>query len=198
MIWLLWAQHQVTILLHSTLPHSDQAWLTLFVEGLRQLSDRAGVRLIGGDTTKGSLSITIQVHGWIEYGKELRRSNANVGELLYVSGTLGDAGAGLKCAKGLINGGSESERAYLLSRFYEPEPRLELGQSITNIASSCIDISDGLLADAKHIANASGLGIELDVSAIPLSDALLSCCSDTALELALGAGDDYELLFYRS
>jgi thiamine-monophosphate kinase len=174
-----------------SLPEYNALWLSRFSQGLFQAAHNAGVHLIGGDTTKGSLTITVQVQGELPIGKALQRNNAKVGDYIYVSGYLGNAGAGL-----LVYQKQLAANNTLLTDYLKPEPELVLGEKLLNIANSCIDISDGLLADLSHILRASNVGAEIDLAHIPLSDELLSAVDNKqALQLALQAGDDYKLCF---
>ena len=157
-------------------------------------AEKAVVVLVGGDTTRGPLSITVQVQGEVPAGQALLRSGAKEGDYLYVSCTLGDAGAGLAVYQKHLEAGAHTN--HLLQAYLRPEPELATGIALRGIASSCIDISDGLLADLGHILESSAVGAEIDLAAIPLSAALLACYEKTrALELALTAGDDYRLCF---
>ena len=174
-----------------SLPEIDRAWLDQFSQGLFAAAQNAGVQLVGGDTTKGPLAITIQVQGEVPMGKALLRSGAKANDHVYVSGCLGDAGAGLAVYRKTL-----PANAALLQAYLRPEPELQLGLQLPGKASSCIDVSDGLLADLSHILRASGVGAEIDLAAIPLSQALLAVMDrEQALELALTAGDDYRLCF---
>lgn len=180
-----------------TIPKIDAAWLERFSAGLGVLVDRFKFPLIGGDTTRGPLTISIQVHGILN-ALPLLRSGAKPGDVLAVSGTLGDAGAALEL---LPNPGalpiikSESEQ-FLFNRYYQPEPRIKLGRLLSEYANSCIDISDGLLAEATHISERSQVRLSIDSTLIPLSRALLEFKGlAKARSLALSSGDDYELLF---
>jgi thiamine-monophosphate kinase len=180
-------------LLALTLPGADSRWLERFGQGLSRACDHFAVALIGGDTTRGPLCITVQVNGYVDRGKALCRGGAREGDRVLVSGTLGDAGAALSLLSRADASLSEAEHQ-LLARYYFPEPRLVLGRALIGHAHAAMDISDGLLADAEHMAGASGVSIELDVGALPLSGALRQCQPDIARQLALTAGDDYELL----
>ncbi|MBN4053447.1 thiamine-phosphate kinase [Haliea sp. AH-315-K21] len=180
-----------------SLPKVEEAWLQGFSLGLEQMIQKYRCPLIGGDITKGPLSITIQVHGLLERGKILRRDSARPGELVYVSGELGAAGLAVSL---LGNGMSldKPDTKELHSAYYQPVPRVILGQSIAGIASAAIDISDGLMADLGHIAEQSGVGIVLNAKAIPISKAVknfMGAMGDKSkgLNLALTAGDEYEL-----
>jgi thiamine-monophosphate kinase len=176
-----------------TLPCVDETWLEGFAEGLFSVATEFDVALVGGDTTKGPLSITIQVHGEVHPQLALKRSGANCGDSIYVSGTLGDGAAGLAVLedKLLVNG---ADKEFLLSRYYKPRPHLKEGMLLSGLASAAIDVSDGLLADLGHICVASGVGAQINIENIPLSPALRNNVSqDQALEWALAGGDDYRL-----
>ena len=182
-----------------TLPKADAKWLKAFSDGLADLAGQYDVGLIGGDTTKGPLTISIQAQGFVETGKALRRNGARVGELIYVSGSLGDAAGALP---DVLQGytpetADSSESEYLLRRYFTPSPRIELGQWLAaNGATSALDISDGVLGDLGHILKASGVGAELHPDAVPVSSALVEMVgSEEARKLALTGGDDYELCF---
>lgn len=173
-----------------TLPEADTDWLTGFADGLARASRAFGIALAGGDTTRGPLTLSLQVHGTVAEGGGLRRGGACAGDLVCVSGCLGDAGAALPFLG--VAEPSPVQRA-VLSQYHFPEPRLALGQQLQGRTSSAIDISDGLLADLQHILAASGVGAQLDVSKVPLSPALQELHGKRAIELALTAGDDYQL-----
>lgn len=173
-----------------TLPEAQPEWLAEFTQGLAKASDAFGLALAGGDTTRGPLSISIQVHGTVRQGEAIRRSGAREGDLICVSGPLGGAGAALDFLDADDPGVDEQA---VLARYHFPEPRLELGQRLVGRASSAIDISDGLLADLEHILEQSGVGAELDARKIPMLPELRRLKGDAALNLALTAGDDYEL-----
>jgi thiamine-monophosphate kinase len=178
-------------LLALTLPQAEAPFLEAFASGLFALSRQHGVALVGGDTTAGPLSVSMQVLGTVPAGEALRRSGGAPGDLLYVSGTPGDAAAGLR----LLD--SQHAAAHQLQqRFLYPEPRIELGLVLRGIASACIDVSDGLAADAGRLAAASGCGVSIEVSRLPFSGALLDAVgAAAALQDALCGGDDYELCF---
>ncbi len=184
-------------LLALTLPAADESFLGPFARGMLELAATHGVALVGGDTTAGPLSISVQALGFIEPGRALRRAAGSAGDLLYVSGTPGDAAAGLKLAMQTEAGAglSDAHRQYLLDRFHYPEPRVALGRALRGMASACIDVSDGLAADAGKLAAASGCGVTLEVERLPLSSPLLALAGEGAARLALGGGDDYELCF---
>lgn len=173
-----------------TLPEADRDWLAAFSEALHQAAERYSVSLVGGDTTRGPLTLTAQVHGWAPAGQALLRSGAKAGELICVSGTLGDSRAGLERILAADNSDS-----FLQQRYYRPTPRLELGQLLRGVASSCIDISDGLLADLNHLLVASKVGARLDLSALPMSDEMIAVAGERAQQWALSGGEDFELCF---
>ncbi len=177
-----------------SMPEPDEAFLKAFSEGLFAIAEQFNVELVGGDTVRGPLVLTVQVNGFVPEGEGLTRSAARPGDLLYVSGTLGDAAAALE----LVQGGKVEgkEQQWLRERLDRPTPRIVLGQSLCGLATSCIDISDGLCADLGHIMERSHLGAEIDTQLLPLSPALRALKAvDAATTLALHGGDDYELCF---
>ena len=182
-----------------TLPESNTNWLQAFSDGLVALAQPSGIALIGGDTTKGPLTISIQVQGLVPQGKALRRNGAKAGDLIYVSGSLGDAAGALPAVlQGFYPDTAENaDVEHLLKRYYQPSPRLNLGQWLSlHGATSALDISDGLLGDLGHILKASKVGAELDLNTLPVSSALLNVAGkDDAQRFALTGGDDYELCF---
>ncbi len=177
-----------------TMPRADAEWLGGFSRGLLDLADRHGVALVGGDTTRGPLTISVQLLGFIPRGEALRRGGAKQEDLLAVTGTLGDAGAGLALVQGRTTATTE-RAAELVRRFEYPTPRVEFGLAARGIASAAMDISDGLTGDLPKLAAASGLAAHVDVGRLPLSPALrASATVEQARDWALAAGDDYELL----
>ncbi|MDX1802248.1 MAG: thiamine-phosphate kinase [Marinobacter sp.] len=175
-----------------TLPDAEPDWLRGFADGLREAALAFGLALAGGDTTRGPLTISIQVHGTVPAGQALTRAGARVGDLVCVSGTLGDAAAALSW---LDNDSESADVQWLLSRYHRPQPRLALGQALRGRATAAIDLSDGLSADLQHILTAAGVGARIDLRKLPLSDALKQNARDRAVDLALSGGDDYELCF---
>lgn len=175
----------------------NNVWLEAFAAGLAADQAEFAISLIGGDSvaTSGPITLTLTAIGDVVRGGVLRRSGALAGDLVYVSGTLGDSVAGLAVAKDKANGLSEQDQRYLLRRYRTPEPRISLGRKLIGIAHSVIDISDGLVADLGHIANNSHVGIDIDVTKIPLSPAVKAAleCKILSLDDVLGGGDDYEL-----
>lgn len=179
-----------------TLPVADEAFLREFARGFFDLALREGVSLVGGDTTRGPLSLTVTALGTVPAGMALRRGGAQAGDDLYVSGTVGDAGLGLRLALGQWHDEiADDARAVALARLHRPEPRLALGLALRGVASACLDVSDGLAQDLGHLLAASGLGAELELGALPRSAALAGIDAGFADILALTSGDDYELLF---
>ncbi|HYL03779.1 MAG TPA: thiamine-phosphate kinase [Steroidobacteraceae bacterium] len=182
-------------LLALTLPQAEEAWLAEFAAGLGELAHAERVALVGGDTTRGPLTVSVALLGHVPRGSALRRSGARPGDLLFVSGTPGDAGAGLALIEQRLSAADDAA-AYLRERFLLPAPRVALGERLRAHASACIDVSDGLLGDAGKLASASGVAVEIELGALPLSAALRETLGeDAARGLALTAGDDYELLF---
>ncbi|MEK7322733.1 MAG: thiamine-phosphate kinase [Pseudomonadota bacterium] len=181
-----------------TAPRNDPAWLAAFAEGFSALAREAGVQLIGGDTTRGPLTVTVQVHGFVPRGQAVLRSGARPGDVIYVSGSLGDAGLALRRWQQGWSPISVDEQ-YLATRLNRPVPRLQEGRALRGLAGAMIDISDGLAADLGHILEASGVGATLQLDALPLSPAFQRVCAamgeTQGARLALGAGDDYELCF---
>ncbi len=183
-------------LLALTLPHADERWLEEFSGGLAALADQFRVALVGGDTTRGPLCITLQILGTVERGTALTRRGGAPGEALYVSGTPGDAAAGLQMEVSRLAVPDERVARHLRERFLFPTPRVGLGRRLRGYASACIDVSDGLLGDAGKLARASGCGAQLDYETLPVSPMLVEAVgAERARELALTGGDDYELLF---
>lgn len=175
-----------------TLPDTDSQWLDRFKDGFFEIADRYHVDLIGGDTTRGPLSVTVQVHGVIPQGLALLRSGARQGDLIYVTGLIGEAGLALKAAQGEIQGCHQVQ----LDRLNQPEPRIEAGLALRTNASACIDISDGLIADLSHILQASQVGAIIEQTELPVSEAVLEYQLLTRQPgFAMTAGDDYELCF---
>ena len=176
-----------------TLPGADEEWLKEFSRGLFELARSYQLPLIGGDTTRGPLTISIQVLGYVPSAQALCRDGAKVGDLIYVTGSLGDAAGGLRL---LQNKESSLQDDYLQTRFLRPQARLKFGQCLRGLAHAAIDISDGLLADIGHITKRSGVGARVELARLPLSVQLKAVFgSERAIEMALSGGDDYELCF---
>ncbi len=185
-----------------TLPTScvNDAWLSGFSTGLSELLQQYKIQLVGGDITKGPLSITLQAHGFVPKQSALRRDGAQVGDLVYVTGTVGDAGLALQ----ELQTGRQPD-PFLSSRLLRPTARIAAGLALRNLATSAIDISDGLVADLTHILSRSSVGARINIETLPLSTEFLRhfakdnkgtrSLGTGALRLALTAGDDYELCF---
>jgi len=178
-----------------TLPAFNDQWLTEFCAGLFELCEYYNIQLIGGDTTQGPLSITVTAQGLVPIDTPLRRSGAKAGDWIYVTGELGDAALALKHLQGdIVIESSFVEQ--ILTKLDYPKPRVLAGQSLREYASSAIDLSDGLISDLGHICNSSGVGANIVLDALPLSNILVDTLGlEQAIELALAGGDDYELLF---
>lgn len=175
-------------LLALSLPEANENWLADFGAGVKVLADRHGVALVGGDTTRGELSITITAMGEVPAGAALLRGGARVDDCVCVTGTLGDAAAALA----LLQAGTRD--AALLARLDRPEPRIAAGLALRGIAHAAIDLSDGLAGDLQHILDASGVGAEVRTDQLPCSPAFLRLTpSASRLTLQLAGGDDYEL-----
>ena len=182
-------------LLALTLPEAEENWLEEFTTGFADLARAHNVALVGGDTTRGPLCISVQLLGHVAAGTALTRGGGNAGDVLFVSGTCGDAAAGLAIEQGQLAADRDA-RAWLRERFRWPTPRVALGERLRGFASACIDVSDGLLADAGRLAQASHAGAELAWAELPLSQPLLEVLGEVrARELAFSGGDDYELCF---
>jgi len=169
-----------------SLPDADAAWLDAFLDGFCALADAHRVTLVGGDTTRGPLSISVTVHGFVPSGQALRRDAARVGDDIWLTGSSGDAAAALA---GIAD-------PALRERLDRPTPRIQAGLALRRRAHACIDVSDGLLADLGHVLSASGVAAEIELAALPVSPAL-SAVSDQSRrwQWQLAGGDDYELLF---
>jgi thiamine-monophosphate kinase len=178
-----------------TLPAADARWLEQFARGFLDLARDYDVDLIGGDTTRGPLAICVQIMGEVAPGKALRRSGAQAGDKLWVSGSLGDAALALACLRGDFDLQAQ-ERTNALKRLNQPQPRVALGMGLVGLATSTIDISDGLVADVGHIAEASGVQVIIDWESVPLSTPAARHRQDPQVQrCALAGGDDYELAF---
>jgi len=183
-------------LLALSLPAADADWLAGFCDGFAALARQHGIALVGGDTTRGPLTITVTVHGFAPPGAALRRDGARAGDRILVSGIPGEAAAGLTCLLGsaLLHAAGPVDRDYLLERLQRPIPRDALGLALRGIASAAIDISDGLRQDLGHIAARSGLGAVIVTDRLPHSEALQRAGdADQRLRWQLAGGDDYEL-----
>ena len=178
-----------------TMPSADAGWLERFSAGFFELADANRVVLVGGDTTRGPLTVSVQILGHVPRGTALRRSGAQPGDLLVVTGTLGDAGAGLA----FVTAPSAAEPGLavreLIRRFDYPAPRVQFGPAARGVATAAMDLSDGLVGDLAKLAQASNVAAHVEIERLPLSDALRAWAApEQARDWALSAGDDYELL----
>tara|TARA_B100000768_G_scaffold166740_1_gene170338 strand:+ start:138 stop:1085 length:948 start_codon:yes stop_codon:yes gene_type:complete len=174
-----------------TMPSADEAWVRSFSQGLAAQAQACAISLAGGDTTKGPLSISIHVMGWVPLGQAITRSGAGIGDVIMVSGSLGDSAAGLQLMQHQRDAADD-----LSKRFWNPTPRIALGQWLRNKATACLDVSDGLVQDLGHILSASGCGADLQLHDLPLSVELTSHVSlIQARDYALNGGEDFELCF---
>ena len=185
-----------------TLPQADLRWVGEFADGFAALAREFKLALVGGDTTQGPLSITVTVHGFVPDGAALLRSGARVGDAVFVTGTLGDAAAGLRCLNkndgemDRLQSTPPGSRETLIERLNRPTPRVAQGLALRGRASACIDISDGLVADLSHLCSASAVGAEIDIESLPSSSALLNLFDvGTRHAFQVAGGDDYELCF---
>jgi thiamine-monophosphate kinase len=182
----------LSVTLALTVPRVNEAWLSAFATGFLTLAERYSVDLIGGDTTAGALTLTVQALGLVPRGLALTRSAAQVGDFIYLSGNIGDAGLGLK----ILQGYHCIHPDNALKQFNQPEPACDIGQRLCGVANACIDISDGLVGDLGHILQQSQVGACLCWEELPLSAAVLTYIDDTDdWLLPLVAGDDYQLCF---
>lgn len=174
-----------------TMPVANEQWIGRFAEGLHAAAAEHDITLVGGDTTRGENTVvTVQITGDVAADKAILRAGGKIGDTIFVTGTLGDAAAGLE----LSSLGQADE--YLLGRFLRPSARVRLGQSLVGVASAAIDVSDGLFADLNKLLAASGVGAEIDLASLPISAALQSSFDANAQRrFALSGGDDYELCF---
>ncbi len=177
-----------------SMPRVDEAFLDGFARGLFGLADAHGIEVVGGDTTAGPLNICIAVFGEVPVGQALLRSGAKPGDGLWVSGTLGDARLALEVFRGSVALDAEAFAA-VRARMEQPTPRVALGIALRGVATSAIDISDGLLGDLRHVLRRSNVGATIDADALPISPVLAAQPLALRRECALAGGDDYELLF---
>ncbi len=175
------------------------SFLEKFAQELGRQQEAHGLHLVGGDTVvgKGPLTLTLTVIGTVDEGRELRRGGAQAGDHVYISGTLGDGALGLRVMQGEIDGLAGNHAEELLARYRRPRPRVQLGLRLAGLASAAIDVSDGLVADLGHVANASGQDAVIEAGRVPFSDAARAAFAikPDLMKVALTGGDDYELLF---
>ncbi|HEX2584150.1 MAG TPA: thiamine-phosphate kinase [Steroidobacteraceae bacterium] len=181
------------------IPQVDESWLKEFAESLNHLAAQFNVQLVGGDTVKGPLNISVQIMGLVEQDQWLTRSGAKAGDLVYVSGAPGEAAGGLQLLlhpELQISQGEQVHSSYLINRFLKPQPRVELGRLLRPFANACMDVSDGLLGDLRKLCAASECGAMLRLEQLPRSASLAAIFDeDRSEQLMLCGGDDYELLF---
>lgn len=177
-----------------TMPEADVQWVQDFMQGFSALSDCFGVQLVGGDTTRGPLSISVQIHGFVDPGQIMRRNGARPGDLIYVTGSLGDAGLALR-----LQQAGELDLVHhqrLLQRLDYPTPRILEGRRLASLATAAIDLSDGLIGDLGHIVQQSRCGATIELQRLPCGPAVeMEISSSNEWNLALSSGDDYELCF---
>ncbi len=179
-------------MLNLSVPKADDHWLKQFSSGFYEIADQFNVALIGGDTVNGPLGITVTAFGSVDEGECVLRSGAQPGDGIYVTGTLGDAALGLLLAGGSLDV-SDKNAKYLLQRLNRPSPRVEVALSLRKHATSAIDISDGLVADLTHVIEQSGVGAEIELECVPISNAYRLVLKEIGWDHALSGGDDYEL-----
>lgn len=177
-----------------SLPEVSEDWLAGFSQGLYALAQQHEMQLIGGDTTRGPLSIGITALGFLPADKALTRAGARAGDRIYVTGTLGDAALALAVLRREVTLAAE-HHPHVFAKLNRPQARVSEGTLLRDLASACIDISDGLVADLGHVLAASGVGARVDVRRLPISDAYRSVVADCGWAPALTHGDDYELCF---
>lgn len=180
--------------LNLSLPRADPAWLEGFCKGLFALARQYAVQLVGGDTTRGPLTIGVQICGFVPHGQALTRAGAQPGDRVYVTGVLGDAAIGLRLAQATLVL-PEEYQANVLDRLNRPQPRVAAGLGLRGLASACIDLSDGLAADLGHLLTASAVGARIDLRRLPVTPAYDCAFAQYGWDLALACGDDYELCF---
>ncbi len=177
----------------------DEHWIAQFAQGLQKEQEIYGITLIGGDTVRhhGPTSLSLTMIGQVRKDRVITRAGAKAGDRIFVTGTIGDSALGLKALQGELKGISAEHRSFLVNRYRLPEPRVDIGKKLGNLAHAAIDVSDGLLADLGHICECSKVGAKVYRNNIPLSEAARQAIySDSALwEIVLTGGDDYELVF---
>ena len=196
------AEPDVYLLTIALPPDCDDSWLESFASGLAIDQKEFNVRLVGGDTvsTSGPLMLSVTALGRVPIGQALLRSGAHEEDEIWVSGSIGDSALGLLAIQSALVSGKGREERWLKERYLLPRPRTSLGLALRGLASSCIDISDGLIADLNHVCRVSGLSASVEVERIPISDPARAVLADNPdlIQSILGGGDDYELLFTAS
>jgi thiamine-monophosphate kinase len=185
-------------LLNLSLPHTvTPDWLAGFAAGLAQDQETFGITLLGGDTsaTDGALGIAVTAFGYVPQGTMIRRSGANPGDHVYVTGTIGDSGGGLAIFRREKHTLNDEQRDALIARYRVPQPPVEFAARLRAVASASVDISDGLIADLGHLASASRVRIVVEGECVPLSNPLRALWGDDAMLRAVAAGDDYQVAF---
>jgi thiamine-monophosphate kinase len=178
-----------------TVPNVNHEWLAAFAKGFFDLAQEYNVSLIGGDTTRGPLTLTVTIMGEVPAGAALRRSGAKVGNDVWVSGNVGDAALAVAHRHGRLVL-AENDYREAVMRLYEPSPRVALGQALRGLATAAIDVSDGLLADLTHICRLSGVGATVELASVPVSAiGAKHIDTDAGRNAIVGGGDDYELCF---
>ncbi|KRG39284.1 thiamine-monophosphate kinase [Stenotrophomonas panacihumi] len=182
-----------------SLPQDEAAWLDAFADGFFALADAHGVALVGGDTTRGPLSLSVTAIGSVPPGAALRRDGARIGDDIWITGTPGEAAAALALWQqgelDVTTPAAEAAREHLRQRLLRPTPRVDAGLRLRGLAHACVDVSDGLLADLGHLCARSGVGARITLEGLPLSPALRALGDRRAREWQVGGGDDYELCF---
>ena len=183
-------------LLALTLPEADEAWLEDFARAAGDLCRRHGVALVGGDTTRGPLAMTVTLVGVVPVGVALERRGGQPGDAIFVTGSPGDSAAGLALEQGRLHVSDPMSARILRDRFLFPTPRCDVGLALRGLASACIDVSDGLGGDLEKLCHASGCGAEIEAASLPVSESLVGAVGrEVAREYALTGGEDFELLF---
>lgn len=173
-----------------SIPEAEKVWIEKFIEGAKALASKHGLVIIGGDTIKGPEMVALSVQGLVRKDRYVTRKNANIGDLIYVTGYLGSAAFGLHLLKSGLN-----EPKQCIKDFNFPVPRVSEGLFLSDYASSMIDISDGLQTDLSKLAKASNVGFSLNIDQLPIRREMLEIDSEDAISMALFGGDDYELCF---
>lgn len=180
--------------LNLVVPEVDEKWLARFCDGLYALARRHEIQLVGGDTSRGPLTVSVTAHGFVPHGQALRRSSAKPGDRIFVTGVLGDAGLALAHQLGQRRLPEDDFRS-LREQLERPLPRIAEGLVLRGLAAAAIDVSDGLAADLGHILEESGVGADVALEQLPISVIYRKHFATTGWEAAIAGGDDYELCF---